>query len=151
MYLFFKFPSKCKDGKTPIPTGLIIQDLTAALKQSRCSSPCCCPVHVNSTAEDNSSRADSYTPLRHPGHASLQKYTLFEPLICCCSINNKLWQHHKKKFSKSQVLLYFLHTKSTRFPREIAACCAPALRNVLVTALKHGSPQATRKATHGDS
>lgn len=72
----------------------IIKDLPAALKQTRGTSRCCCPVHPNSTAEDNSSRADSHTPLCHQGHSSCQKCKLLESLISCCSINNKLWQHH---------------------------------------------------------
>lgn len=127
----------------------IIKDLTAALKQTRCTSPCCCPAVPEQPSWGQWLQSWLlHTSVRHSGHSSCQKYTLSESLICCCSIDNKLWHHHKKK---SQVLLYFLHTKSPRFPLEIAVWCAPALKTVLVTALKYGSPQVIRKATHGNS
>lgn len=78
LYIFLKLPSKCKHDKTPLPTQdsyNIIKDLTAALKQTRRTRPCCCSVCPNSTAEGNSS--DSYMPPCHQGHSSCQKYTLW--------------------------------------------------------------------------
>lgn len=141
---FSKLPSKSKHGKTPVlPRTHIIQDLTAALKQTRCTSPCCCPVCLNSAAEDNSPRLL---------HISVPPRTLLmqeiHTLICCCSINNKLWHHWKKKiYVKVKFSFIFPIQEGERFPLETAVCCAPALRAVLVTALKHSSPQAVRKAT----
>lgn len=149
---FSKLPSKHKHGKTPVPTQSLYNKGSHRNPQTNQStSPCCCPA----LPEQHSWGQWHQSWLLH---TSVPLRTLLMPDIHTSWISDLLLFYKQqamttslKKICKSQVLLYFLHTKSPRFSLEIAACCAPALKTVLVTALKHGSPQAIRKVTHGNS
>lgn len=147
---FSKLPSKRKHGKTPVPTQ------GSYNKRSHCS-PQTNQMHKSLLLPSCAWTAQLRTmaPELTLTHLCAPLRTLLMPEIHAFWISDLLlfyrqqaWHHHKKK---SQVLLYFLHTKSPRFPLEIAVWCAPALKTVLVTALKYGSPQVIRKATHGNS